>query len=650
MEESKFTRFVDIIKFMYWPLVLLLVFFSVHPYEGLWHDAFLYAAQALQRINPSAFSSDVFFIFGSQDQFTIFTYLYAQVIRLLGLNGAAIALTLFSQLLWIFGAWKLAQSFLDGTLRWLALFLVVCLPSYYALEVFAYGESFLSARLPAEALVLWSLGWYLQRSKKMAYAIALVAVLIHPLIGIWGGTLILVMDWGWRKSFFGVLLACLLLIVAMPERVFGLMDYEWFDLVSTNSRSLISSEWRLGYWSRAGFCLAAAIWLAWVEDREPLKKFWINLSLLAIFGLFLSVANCAVVRNQLVMQAQTLRVLWLIYCVNGIACVALFVKYREGKLGGAWLFLFLSCWFARESIGGWFALVLVGIIWPLREKLINERLVQFKGLFVVLFFAVCFVSWIPIALIELSLANVAVRTNNSAIWLVNFAKTTPFVLVVIILWKVASEKSNKFLDLACFVMVGAVLVFLAVNWDHRTSKQRYAEVSSGNRTLRPFGEKIQEGKMVYWPESPEMVWFDLRTASYISSIQISGIVFNRQTAIEAWRRSWRIALAGLNLEEIGSTVDQKTIEVISKGKVNFGTSIRKISGVELTNSGLKYLCQDKLLDYVVLNYRYAELSIDEYVLPSQNIHYWLYDCAAIRAKFPVADIKVFSEGGKQLLP
>lgn len=635
---------------MYWPLVLLLVFFSVHPYEGLWHDSFLYAAQALQRIKPSSFSNDLFFIFGSQDQFTIFTYLYAQIIQLCGLNRAAISLTLFFQLFWVFGAWKLVQSILSGELRWLAMFLVVSLPSYYALEVFSYGESFLSARLPAEALVLCSLGWYLQRRRVMAYVLAVLAVLIHPLIGIWGWALILVMDWGWLKSLWGMLLAFLFLIVVMPERVLGLMDHEWFNLVSANSRSLITSEWSLGYWSRASFCLAAAIWLALVEERAALKKFWVNLSVLGVLGLFLSVVNCAVVRNQLMMQAQTLRVLWLIYCVNGIACVALFVKYREGKLGGAWLSLFLSCWFARESIGGCFALVLVGVIWPLREKLINERLAKFKNLFVGLFFVICFFSWVPVALIELSLANVSVRESNSAVWWVNFSKTTPFVFVVIFLWKVSLERSNKLLDLAYFFIVSAFLVFLVVNWDHRTPKQRYAEASSGNRALRPFGEKVQEGKVVYWPDGPEMVWFDLRTASYISSIQISGIVFNRKTAIEAWRRSWRVALAGLNLEKVRPTVDRKELEIISKGQVNFGVAIRKIAGSAITSSGLKYLCQDKLLDYVVLSNRYAELYTDEYLVPTQNIPYWLYDCAVIRAKFPFVDIKVLGDGAKPLLP
>jgi hypothetical protein len=48
-----------------------------HAYSGIRHDSILYFGQALLQLDPSTFSKDLFFEFGSQAQFTVFPQLMA---------------------------------------------------------------------------------------------------------------------------------------------------------------------------------------------------------------------------------------------------------------------------------------------------------------------------------------------------------------------------------------------------------------------------------------------------------------------------------------------------------------------------------------------------------------------------------------------
>src|ERR1700727_3843990 len=65
----------------------------LHGYHGLIGDGQIYAFQALARIHPHL-AGDLYLQNTSQDQFTIFSPLYAWFIRFLGIEPAARFLTL----------------------------------------------------------------------------------------------------------------------------------------------------------------------------------------------------------------------------------------------------------------------------------------------------------------------------------------------------------------------------------------------------------------------------------------------------------------------------------------------------------------------------------------------------------------------------
>ncbi len=78
-------------------LSVLAVWMVQHRYIDIGHDAMLYALLALARLHPDTLSNDVFLRFGSQDHFTVFSPLFAFMIRVFDLAPAAAILTLVSR-------------------------------------------------------------------------------------------------------------------------------------------------------------------------------------------------------------------------------------------------------------------------------------------------------------------------------------------------------------------------------------------------------------------------------------------------------------------------------------------------------------------------------------------------------------------------
>src|SRR5271165_1777301 len=90
-------------------LMLTVLWLLMHGYQGFAGDAQIYAFQALARIHP-ALSADLYLQNTSQDQYTVFSPIYAWFIGWIGLENAARLLTLVFTA-WLFAAtWKLAAA------------------------------------------------------------------------------------------------------------------------------------------------------------------------------------------------------------------------------------------------------------------------------------------------------------------------------------------------------------------------------------------------------------------------------------------------------------------------------------------------------------------------------------------------------------
>src|SRR3954468_18365318 len=74
------------------PLVLLAVLLAINavarPYGNIEHDTRLYSVQVLNHVEPGIYNDDLFFRYGSQDRFSIFSKLMAPLVKVLGLEPA----------------------------------------------------------------------------------------------------------------------------------------------------------------------------------------------------------------------------------------------------------------------------------------------------------------------------------------------------------------------------------------------------------------------------------------------------------------------------------------------------------------------------------------------------------------------------------
>ncbi len=156
----------------------------LHPYGGIRHDAVLYSLFALARLHPDTLTADIFLRFGSQDSFSQFTPIYAAVMSVLGMEHAAQLLVFLFQAALLGCAWLLARRFMPPLDATLSIALLLVLPDEYGMgDTFHFLEDFITARLPAEALVLGAVLAAATQRHWIAAGCVIAAMLIHPIMG-----------------------------------------------------------------------------------------------------------------------------------------------------------------------------------------------------------------------------------------------------------------------------------------------------------------------------------------------------------------------------------------------------------------------------------------------------------------------------------
>src|SRR5882672_8996675 len=100
-------------------LMLVTLWLTLHGYHGLTGDGQIYAFQAFARLHPQL-TADLYLQNTSQDQFTLFSPLYAWCIGLLGLENAARVLAVVFTAWFLAAAWSFARSVSGREGAWLA--------------------------------------------------------------------------------------------------------------------------------------------------------------------------------------------------------------------------------------------------------------------------------------------------------------------------------------------------------------------------------------------------------------------------------------------------------------------------------------------------------------------------------------------------
>lgn len=527
------------------------VWLLCRPYEGFIHDGILYAGQALRHLHPEIFDGDLFFAgAASQDDFTVFGWVYGTLAGTLGLSVAALLLYALGQAAWFTVALVWIRSVAPG----LALPAIACLLAlrypYSTDGRLELAESFVTARLLAEPLVLAALLLVWRGRLASGIATLAVAAVVHPLIAAPAAAIVALL-WlagrvGWmRASVLAVAAVALVAVVPVLGTV-PRMDPEWLDLVRTRNHFVIPAGWSVdgvARWLAVLLMLASAAAVV----RTGLADLWRAAALAGALGVALALIGYHA-GWVVVIQAQAWRAIWPAMWLAPLAVVSACLALAPERRGMKIRMLGLLPAFAFAQLtwvpgAGVVALAYAAIV----RLSIEDRRGWFGQR-----------SPAAAAIVASGLALLAVGAGSLAILAVAFASdvTDPLdrrlptfalrmlgwaALAGLAWWASATSdaidrgspqragRERRLRWVAIAVLVPAFALF-----DARPPTAR--EAQRNDVVFEQWRSLIPETAQVYWPERHRYVWIRLQRRSYVSFSQSAGILFDRATAVEAYRR------------------------------------------------------------------------------------------------------------------
>jgi len=523
---------------------LLGVWLLCRPYEGLIHDGILYAGQALRHLHPETFDGDLFFAgAASQDDFTVFGRAYATLAGVLGLSAAGALLYALGQLAWF----AVALAWIRSVAPALALPLIACLLAlrypYSADGRLELAESFVTARLLAEPLVLAGLllAW---RGRRAASATTLAAAMVvHPLIAA-PAVAIVTLSWlarriGWKRTVVlaaaGVVLVAAIAMFASVPR----MDAHWLELVRMRNHFVVPAGWSIdgiARWLAVLLMLTSAAAVA----RSGLADLWRAVALAAVLGVALTFVGDQA-RWVTLIQVQAWRAIWPATWFAPLAVVAAAMTIGQERAGARIRMLGLLPAFALAQLGwipgaGVIALVYAAIV----RLSVDERRGRWFGQrdplaatvvaggLAVLAAGAGIVAIVAVALTSDAVAPLDRLLPTFAMRMLGWAAVAGLAW-----WAIAASPSGAGVRRIRWSGTAVLVAALAL-LDARPPMAR--EADREERALDQWRALIPETAQVFWPERHRYVWARLQRRSYVSFSQSAGILFDRATAVEAYRR------------------------------------------------------------------------------------------------------------------
>ena len=515
-------------------------------YWGIDHDSALYLGQGLVRLWPEIFGSDLFFAHGSQGSYTLFPWLTALAMgwvdppTLFKFGGLA-GLLCFAA-----AGWYCLRALLPETQRYWAWLGALCLPTIYGrTAIFSYSEPFLTPRPFAEALALLGLGLLSRRRWWPAAACAIVAASLHPLQTL--AALLIVWPWlvmqdrRWLHAAWLAIPVALLGLSGVPpfDAMYRPFAQEWLPDLREFNGQLFVSDWPASDYKVLAFDVFVLV-LAWRSVRGPFGA-WCAAALAGLaLGFTASLALVDGLHLQLPAALQLWRTHWLAHWFSMAAIGALL--YRDVARRDALRALLLGLNVLLVGYASpwlWIPFAILYACWsPLSGRLQPRLRLLIGGLFVL----------IMLAMLGNHLVNEFASFRQSQYRLDLYAfdrQVLAFPLLAfglpllgVYAWKQAGSRERSLLLAA---VLCPIVVLAALRWDIRTPTVHALEDNAFRSDL--FGVEIPPGAEVFW-DGVGLVgpWLTLRRADYFSPQQLSGVIFNRGTSIDARQRLGRIEL------------------------------------------------------------------------------------------------------------
>jgi len=464
---------------------VLVLWLATRRYFGLSQDARFYALEALRALDPNRYAGDLYFQFGSQGGFSLFTSLYRPLVALFGTGSAGMGVAIAGQLLWLFGLWRLASSLVGRRFVWLSLALVIAVQGLYA-PYLGYGEAFATPRLFAEALTMLALSLLRTRPALTAALLALAACL-HPLMALPGCVAVFVylalgrpIYWILAPAGIGLVMFLGWAGIEPFANLYKTLDPAWLAVARLRSLQCFVTLWPADAWFQVlnGFAWGA-IGLFAAQGRD--RRFLAAVLAAGLGGLVCTFVGADIAHNVLVVELQPWRAMWLVQVVVRIFIPVTLFSLLDRRIASPMAVA------AALSV----ALVLVSSL---------TRLVRLSHS--------AEFGWLSFALTAIALAAILARTEGM--------------------------RGRLLTQLLCGLAVAATPV-AAWAWDARTPWTKFLEAPEPPPP--DLADLLPRGASVYWEGAAEMAWYRLARPSYFSCDQGTGVVFHRETAMAYRHRS-----------------------------------------------------------------------------------------------------------------
>jgi hypothetical protein len=600
------------------------IWLLAHPFFGVWHDSILYTVQALYRLRPDIFGQDLFFRYGSQDQFTVFSTIHAWLLDIVGIERSALLLTIVGKLFWFAGLSYFVAGYLRGLPFWLGL---VVLASYSAQydgnQVFGYGESFATGRLYAELLILFALGLIVRGRERGGIAMAMAALVMHPLMALPGLAAVALLSRRYGKPLIlvGLMGAALVVVLGLLgidpfSRLFARFDPLWLEIVEKRVPYIFLENWSYEAFGRVTFLAALLLVCRRVFREDPIGRMVDRMLLLGFGCLALAWLGSSVLNNVLITQLQFWRGLWIVQIVALSLMGPLTVRlWGRRAIDRILLVCLWSVLLLKGLSVGVLALSSV-VLWRILERYAPNwqptRLIWAAIVLLPLMAAIFAVG---------SIQNIAIvrhKLINRPFWVI--ALCDPLVAVPIfggLVW-LASRFGRVGATVAGLLGI-ATLVAGMMTWDVGIQEQSWDHHAAAAQPLQAI---IPVGSTVYWFGSAEPTWFWLRRAQYVSKAHTVGALFSRKTAMLIDYRQSR--LLEQKLEDGYPYWQQPYRDSLPSGEI------------EDLHPGMKvavYLCQDPELDFLVLpeNKEFDTIAY-RFTFPVDDTPHDLVNCGQLRSE------------------
>jgi hypothetical protein len=597
-------------------------------YQGLTHDAQLYALQALATIQPQVFSSDLYLRFGSQGDFTIFSYLSGIVVRALGLETGAAALTFAALALLYIAVWQLARTLLNGRLAWLALGLLIVVPVWYgAGQVFQLSERFLTARVPAVALASLALAALIRGRYTASLILVAVAGLIHPLMV---APCVAVMAWvhlgryglrmaGWQAG--AGLFIVTLIVTALASAPDFLMTGDWLEAVRGRSSHLFLDSWNTPDWQAAVLVAATAWWGRRILPVSTARSVVDASLVVALIGFGITAITTWLWPIRVAIQIQPWRWIWIVALLALILLVPTIGSlWKRGSASRVGATLLLTAWLLAHVpkptplvAAAGIALTVLAVVVPLAFE--SGRIQNPASLLHLSAIPLaCATLWTSAIILEEASLNFGF--GDEPYWverLVGIAKVPlAGAAMVIGIWAAAAlSPLDRGKILPSLVLGTGLLILGGAAPAAQESWSRQLVVSAADEHLRKWRSAMDEQAEVLWPEGLRWTWFVLGRKSYLHPSQLAGIVFSKELAAEANRRAAALA------------------PVFPVGAWFTSTGIWPPPG-PADAGDVQRLCRAPGLRYFI-SALHVDGAIDRAEWPSRGMYIYLYDCIAMRS-------------------